>query len=134
MTDPRPPVQVDTALCRLNELIDGASHGFDPLSEGRDTMFVVRQGERVFGWRNSCPHYDHARMAWKKDEFLNGDKSHIVCGAHGALFEIDTGTCILGPCIGRSLTPVALTIREGALYLSDPYHHGLRPRPSRTQR
>lgn len=91
-------------------------------------MFIVRQGNALFGWRNACPHYDHARMAWKKDEFLNAARDKIVCGAHGALFEIDTGVCTLGPCLGQSLTKVALTIQNGAVYLSGPYAPGLRKR------
>ena len=82
-------------LCRLDELADGRSKGFDPLGEGRDTMFVVRHGAEVFGYRNACPHYDFARMAWKKDEFLNADHTLIQCGAHGALFRIEDGVAYL---------------------------------------
>ena len=94
-------------LAQVADIEDGHSKGFDPLGEGRDTMFIVRRGEALFGWRNACPHYDHARMAWKKDEFLTGDRARIVCGAHGAQFEIDTGLCVLGPCLGDRLTAVA---------------------------
>ncbi|MCB1357270.1 MAG: Rieske 2Fe-2S domain-containing protein [Maritimibacter sp.] len=119
---------IATALCRFEELVDGASRGFDPLGEGRDTMFVVRRGPRVFGWRNLCPHYDHARMAWKKDEYLTGDRKRIICGAHGAQFEIATGVCVIGPCLGRSLTPVPLTLRCGGVYITEPYAPGLRRR------
>jgi len=36
-----------------------------------------------------------------------------MCGKHGALFELGTGQCLEGPCKGRSLTPVALTIIDG---------------------
>jgi len=129
--DARPAVRVGRPLCRLDDLPVGQSRGFDPLGEGRDTMFIVRQGDRLYGYRNRCPHYDNVRMAWKKDEFLNSDRSRIVCGAHGALFEIDTGRCTLGPCLGDSLTPVALDLREGEVFLSHPYAPGLRPRPGR---
>lgn len=120
--------RIARALCRVDDLVDGTSRGFDPLTEGRDTMFVVRRGSRVFGWRNLCPHYDHARMAWKKDEYLTHDRSHIVCGAHGAQFEIDTGVCVIGPCLGRRLTPVALRLDGGNVYISGPYAPGLRRR------
>lgn len=119
-------------MCRFADLVDGASRGFDPLGEGRDTMFVVRQGAAVHGWRNNCPHIDGARMGWKRDEFLNGDRSMIACAAHGALFEIDTGVCTIGPCLGQSLTPVPLQIREGNVFLAEPYAPGLRPRPGRS--
>ena len=111
-------------LCRLDDLIDGHSRGFDPLGEGRDSMFIVRKGEVLHAWRNACPHHDRARMAWRKDEFLTADRSQIVCGAHGALFDIDTGTCTLGPCLGQHLAPVALRVVAGVVYVLPPYAPG----------
>ena len=119
-------------LCHLDEILDGTSRGFDPLCEGRDTMFVVRHGQQVFGYRNACPHYDFARMAWKKNEFLNADRSRIMCAAHGALFRVEDGICEIGPCVGEALTPVTLEVREGAVWISTPYAPGLRPRGRRT--
>ena len=113
-------------LCRLQDIEDGHSKGFDPLREGRDTMFVIRRGDRAFGYRNACPHYDFARMAWRKDEFLNGDRSRIVCAAHGALFRIEDGVCEIGPCLGQALTPVPLETRGDELWIAGPYAPGLR--------
>lgn len=48
-------------------------------------------------------------MAWRKDAYLSGDRRHVVCSAHGAHFDIASGLCTLGPCVGESLTPVALS-------------------------
>ena len=95
-------------LCRAGEVPDGTSRGFDPWHDGRDTVFVVRQGEALFGYRDACPHVDGAPMAWRKDGYLNGDGSRIVCHGHGALFDIATGVCVLGPCLGAALTPVPI--------------------------
>ena len=116
-------------LCRLDELADGRSQGFDPLDEGRDTMFVVRRRDVVVGYRNACPHYDFARMAWRKDEFLNAAATMIRCSAHGALFRIDDGLCEEGPCIGERLTPVPLAVRDGEIWIIGPFAPGGRPRP-----
>jgi nitrite reductase/ring-hydroxylating ferredoxin subunit len=113
-------------LCLLAELEDGRSKGFDPLREGRDTMFVLRRGKRVLAYRNACPHYDFARMAWKKDEYLNADGSRIQCSAHGALFRIEDGVCEIGPCVGERLTPVALEHRGDEIWLVGAYSPGLR--------
>jgi nitrite reductase/ring-hydroxylating ferredoxin subunit len=104
-------------LCRLDELTDRHSRGFDPLDEGRDTMFVVRRGDTVRAWRNACPHIDGAPMAWCKDEYLNGARNRIVCSAHGAQFEIDSGLCVLGPCLGQSLEPLTVSAKDGVLYV-----------------
>jgi nitrite reductase/ring-hydroxylating ferredoxin subunit len=97
-------------LCHLDALPDGHSRGFDPEATGRDTVFVVRQGLRLHAWRNACPHIDGAPMAWRKDAYLNAERRRIVCNAHGAQFEIDTGLCTLGPCLGQRLTPVPLIL------------------------
>lgn len=113
--------EVPDPLCTLADLAEGSARGFDPLGQGRDTMFVVRHQGAVHGWRNFCPHYGHDRMAWTKDAFLNHDASRIVCGAHGAEYEIDTGACVAGPCVGRKLTPVALELRGGEVFIAGPY-------------
>lgn len=118
-------------LCALDDIADGHSKGFDPLREGRDTMFVVRRGGRVFGYRNACPHYDFARMAWRKDEFLTGDRTRIRCSAHGALFRIEDGVCEIGPCVGEALTPVQLELRGSDVWLAGTFAPGLRHRISR---
>jgi nitrite reductase/ring-hydroxylating ferredoxin subunit len=95
-------------LCRLDELPDGDSRGFDPLHEGQDSVLLVRRGEVVHAWRDACPHHGGTPMAWRKDAYLNADRTRIVCAAHGAQFDIETGVCTLGPCLGQGLQPVEL--------------------------
>ena len=107
-------------LCRIEDIPDGHSRGFDPGKTGRDTMFIVRRGAMLHAYRNACPHYDRARMAWKKNEFLNGDRSHIMCAAHGALFRIEDGACVIGPCLGQRLSPVSITLRDGCVWMTEP--------------
>ncbi|MBT9386794.1 FAD-dependent monooxygenase [Pseudooceanicola sp. CBS1P-1] len=109
-----------TLLCGLADLPEGAARGFDPGGRGHDTVFVVRRAGAVFGWRNDCPHHPGARMNWRKDAFLNADGSLIMCSAHGALFDIETGLCQLGPCLGKRLTPVRLRIEDGRIHLEGP--------------
>jgi nitrite reductase/ring-hydroxylating ferredoxin subunit len=112
-------VATPTYLCRLDELADGQARGFAPAGENRDTMFVVRRGERVHGWRNACPHVDGAPLAWRKDAYLSADQEAIVCYGHGAVFDIDTGVCIRGPCVGQALTRVRVErAADGALWVS----------------
>lgn len=45
-------------------------------------------------------------------QLIDPNGIRLMCGKHGALFELGTGTCVDGPCKGRSLTPVALTILD----------------------
>lgn len=107
-------------LCSFDELADGRSRGFDPQGAGRDTLFVVRRGRALFAYANACPHHG-TPMAWKKDAYLDAAGERIVCFAHGAQFEIETGRCTLGPCLGQALTPLPLAVHEdGGVHLAAP--------------
>ncbi|WP_041522781.1 Rieske (2Fe-2S) protein [Gilvimarinus agarilyticus] len=101
-------------LCPLNELADNGSRGFD-LPEAGMSVFSVRRGEQVYLYRNLCPHI-HIPLEWVEHEFLTADSCLIQCANHGALFTIESGQCIAGPCNGQSLLAIEPVIRDGALY------------------
>lgn len=103
-------------LCRLDELKPGGSRGFDAENTGVDTVFAVRRGDEVRVYRNLCPHAG-ARLEYRKDRFLSPDGKHIVCYAHGAVFDPDTGVCTDGPCLGQSLEAVPCLIESGWIWI-----------------
>ena len=103
-----------TLLCRLDDIADPGSKGFE--FDDR-SIFLIRRGDTVHGYLNSCPH-TRGPLDWIEGQFLDLAKQHIVCATHGALFRISDGHCIAGPCAGDSLTPVALALRDGAIYLA----------------
>ena len=37
-------------------------------------------------------------LNWMPDQFLESGGDLIICSTHGALFKIDDGLCISGPC------------------------------------
>ena len=108
-------------LCRAEDLAaiaEGRARGFDPRNVGQDTLFIVRHDGHLRAWRNACPHVDGAPMAWRKDAYTNAAGTHIVCSAHGALFEPATGRCVQGPCIGQGLKAIEIDIRsDGSVWL-----------------
>ncbi|HUC62818.1 MAG TPA: Rieske 2Fe-2S domain-containing protein [Alphaproteobacteria bacterium] len=106
-------------LCRLDEIPDGGARGFD-LGAGLDALyiFVVRQGKRIYGYVNSCPHIG-TPLDIVPDRFLTEDRRHIICATHAARFRIYDGYCFTGPCQGESLAPIALELRDGAVLLKD---------------
>jgi nitrite reductase/ring-hydroxylating ferredoxin subunit len=88
---------------------EGSARGFDPAGTGRDTVFLVRRaGLRAY--RDECPHWAGTPLPWRKDAYLNGRGTRIVCSAHGAQFEIETGMCVLGPCVGEALIALPVTV------------------------
>ncbi len=94
------------ALCTLDELREKRTLGFD--IDGHE-IFIVLDGEHVYGYRDRCPHRG-TPLAWKPDDYLDARGQHLICATHGALFEIDTGRCIAGPCAGAALEPVAVKV------------------------
>jgi nitrite reductase/ring-hydroxylating ferredoxin subunit len=81
--------------------------------------FVVRQGDSVYAYQNFCAHVGHP-LNWIPDGFLSKDRSAIQCASHGALYEIDTGLCFRGPCVGKSLRQVEVEVRDGVIYATGP--------------
>ena len=81
--------------------------------------FVVRRGEEVFAYQNFCMHVGHP-LNWRPDEFLNQDGDLIICASHGALYEIDSGVCVAGPCPGKVLRAVEVAIRDGNVVVRGP--------------
>lgn len=108
-----------TRLCRLDELAEGGSRGLTVSLGGRmHDVFVVRSSGAVYAYFNRCPHTG-APLDWVADQFLSLDGQHIQCAMHGALFRIGDGLCIAGPCSGQSLDSLAVTVRDGGLYLCE---------------
>jgi nitrite reductase/ring-hydroxylating ferredoxin subunit len=104
-------------LCAVEDVPDSGARGFTPPACGAHPLFAVRRGRAVFVYRDECPHLG-AQLAWCRHEYLSADGRHIVCFAHGARFEIETGLCVEGPCLGQSLTPVPQEVdAEGQLRL-----------------
>lgn len=104
-------------LCNLNDIPDPGSKGLNIEIDGvTREIFIVRRDGQVYGYVNSCPHTG-ASLEWQPDQFLTEDETLIICGMHGALFQIEDGLCVSGPCFGHSLESVKLIIHEGQVKL-----------------
>ncbi|MGB5727081.1 MAG: Rieske (2Fe-2S) protein [Thiogranum sp.] len=105
------------ALCSLKDLPEGSSRGFSVNTpSGYEDVFLVHKNSRLFAYRNSCPHTG-GPLDWVPDQFLNLDGELIQCATHDALFRIEDGTCIAGPCAGKALSPVSLEISNDEIFL-----------------
>ncbi|KRP64013.1 Rieske (2Fe-2S) protein [Pseudomonas orientalis] len=93
-------------LCPSQALAPDSSLGFD--IDGCKLLVVRRDGVAYF-YLNRCPHRG-IPLEWRPHRFLDSSASLIQCATHGALFLIESGECIAGPCAGQSLT--ALPGRE----------------------
>jgi len=99
-------------LCHLSQLAPGQSFGFKIKNSGQDDFFLVNNGGRIVGYKNSCPHWPGSSMPVFKNRYLDSESRYIVCSGHGALFEVDSGLCIKGPCIGQRLVSIDLEVTD----------------------
>lgn len=107
-------------LCRLADIPDGGTKGIEtetPDGRPRD-LFLHRVGDTVRGFENVCPHMG-TPLDWRPDEFLSADGRHFICATHGALFGLEDGRCVFGPCAGDRLDPVAIALRDGLVLLDE---------------
>lgn len=107
----------ERALGRLDAIPDGGAVGFAPHGPTGRPLMAIRQGGQVFVYVNSCPHTG-APLDFQHGTFLNDDATLIHCSIHGALFRIDDGFCIAGPCAGRCLAALRSAVRDGWVFVS----------------
>ncbi|HAD26724.1 MAG TPA: 2Fe-2S ferredoxin [Alphaproteobacteria bacterium] len=104
-------------LCRLADLPPSGTKGF-VLGSGtnRLDLFVIWRDGILRAYLNDCPHA-HTPLETRPDRFLDQSGKYLLCTTHGARFTVAEGKCVSGPCRGKSLTPLPVTIRDGEIFL-----------------
>jgi len=103
-------------LCRIEDIPDGKTRGFAPIDRSHRGVLAIRRGQHAFVYVNQCPHAG-AELEYAQDRFLSADGLGIICFAHNAQFDVETGSCIGGPCAGQALLAVAGNIVDGAVMI-----------------
>lgn len=94
---------------------DGTARNFVlEMRAGRFHGFVVRRGDAVFGYVDRCAHMP-VPLSQQLDDYLTPDGGHIQCSWHGALYTIDEGRCVGGPCVGSRLLPWPVAVVDGTI-------------------
>lgn len=104
-------IEKDFFLCLLSDLQEMQSI---ELTIEERKLFAIRQDNQLFAYWNSCPHMG-IPLNWMPEKFLDLDGVFLQCSSHGALFKINDGECVGGPCVGDHLSPVTLK-RDGDQY------------------
>ena len=107
--------RVGINLGPLDLIADGAARNYVlQIGENRFHGFVVRRGEAVFGYVDRCPHAG-LPLAQQLDQYLTPDGGMIACSWHGAVFAVEDGACLGGPCVGGRLTAWPVVVVEGRI-------------------
>jgi len=111
------------AICGLDDIPNRRARPFVLAKRGVEgslqpwPIFVLRWGRNVRAYENRCPHQG-THLDWEKGEFLDGDGTRIQCGKHGALFDLGSGECVEGPCLGAKLTAIEVVLDEDEICLA----------------
>lgn len=103
------------SLLHIDELEESTSKG---LEINNCYLFAVKKDGELFIYFNRCPHLG-TPLEWEEDRFLDADDALIQCSTHGALFQIEDGHCLAGPCKGKYLQAVKFKLEDGQA-LVDP--------------
>ena len=104
-------------VCSIDDIDDPGARGIDlPDADWPSAGFIVRKGDEVFAYRNTCPHAGNP-LHWKPDGFLTKNRDLIMCSKHGAIFEISNGLCVAGPCPGKSLTALDVRVENSSVFV-----------------
>lgn len=97
-------------IARAGDIAEGEARAVPLPGTTRDKVVLVRRNGVLRAYRDACPHYGDTPLAWRADAYLNAARDRIVCAAHGAEFDIETGRCVLGAALGLSLEMLSVTV------------------------
>ena len=100
-------------LCSKDEISEGYAKRF---LIGERNIFAVKKNNIIYVYENKCPHLN-IELEWLEDQFLDSEKEYILCSTHGALFKIEDGLCVSGPCEGQTLTPIRIKIDNDWVFI-----------------
>ena len=105
-------------ICASDELVEGGSGvRFTVDMRGvSEPAFAVRFRGRVHGYLNRCAHLA-VELDWQPGEFFDLSGLYLICATHGALYAPESGRCLGGRCNGKGLEAVAVSERDGGVFL-----------------
>jgi nitrite reductase/ring-hydroxylating ferredoxin subunit len=102
-------------VCATSELEEDQARGIE--IDGKSVVLLKKDGQ-VHAYLNWCPHLG-IELNFMPDQFLDSDNAFLMCANHGALFDIDSGHCLSGPCSGDALMKIDVNIEGDQILLGD---------------
>lgn len=104
-------------VCKLDDLNESGSYAWSGMvnDELIQCVLILHQGN-VYSYLNRCPHTG-VNLDWLTNQFLDNNNEYIQCATHGALFNIEDGYCLRGPCVGDRLQIIDNQLIKGHIYL-----------------
>lgn len=103
------------SLIHSSEITNDSARG---LKYKNISLFAVKKDGEIFLYLNRCPHLG-TPLEWIEDEFLDSEKTLIRCATHGALFQINNGKCLVGPCQGKHLQSIPFELEKDEIKIQE---------------
>jgi nitrite reductase/ring-hydroxylating ferredoxin subunit len=81
------------------------------------TGFAIRFNDKAYAYINQWAPVA-VDVDWNDGDFFTAQQDFIICSTHGAHYRPDNGFCVMGPCKGKSLKPVALIEQNGEIIIN----------------
>lgn len=109
-------------IARLADVpVEGAIAVDFASGEARFSLIVARSGGVLRGFENVCPHAGFP-LERPDGRVPMQEGRYLICSAHGASFDVQSGACVAGPGsgreTGRGLKPVPLRIDDGFVLMA----------------
>lgn len=99
---------------------DLSGKGFSVKIKGKVVKgFVVKKEGNFYAYLNLCKHLP-VTLDLNDENFFTFDKAYLQCHMHGAMYEIETGLCIGGPCLGARLDSLSFVEEENEINITVP--------------
>lgn len=110
-------------VCALEELVPGLVHCVRIADDhdGRPREALVLRGSdgEPRAYLNRCQHVPIPLDAGSK-QFLDREGRYLECATHGAIYRLDDGLCVGGPCRGDTLITLRFRSERGRVAVLGP--------------
>ncbi len=105
-------------LVPLASMEEGDVHTFtvlDNIGMEQEAILIVHD-EVPHAYVNWCPH-KNVPLDDGSGVIFDAEAGILACQHHGALFRVDDGVCVEGPCIKACLKALKVEVRDGEIVL-----------------
>ncbi|HEV8541507.1 MAG TPA: Rieske 2Fe-2S domain-containing protein [Verrucomicrobiae bacterium] len=106
-------------LASIQELRAKRTIKFTYREEGisREGFLALIESEIVC-YENVCRHLP-LPLDYGDGRFFTEDEKHFVCQTHGAMYDLQNGLCVAGPCVGASLKKIHVEVRGDEIWIQE---------------
>ena len=102
-------------LCSIDDIENNTAKELS-FRSGNDLydIFIQNHDGNIYAYVNVCPHAG-TPLNMEEGRFMEKSGKYLMCHTHGALFQLDDGLCVAGPCNGAKLQAVAVKVEKGLI-------------------